>query len=51
MKPFKGWHFQRDIISTSKDETKARWTIDIMGNESLEELQGKVKNKIEIKFR
>lgn len=38
-------------ISTSKDETKARWTIDIMGNESLEALQGKVKNKIEVKFR
>ncbi|WP_228011726.1 hypothetical protein [Serratia marcescens] len=37
--------------SSSKDETRARWTIDIIGNESLEALQGKVKKKIEIKFR
>lgn len=37
--------------SSSKDETKARWTIDIIGNESLKALQGKVKKRIEIKLR
>ncbi|BEM78915.1 hypothetical protein SME38J_30180 [Serratia marcescens] len=37
--------------SDSKKQTKARWTIDIIGNESLEALQGKVKKRIEIKFR
>uniref|UniRef100_A8GHP3 Hemagglutinin-like secreted protein n=1 Tax=Serratia proteamaculans (strain 568) TaxID=399741 RepID=A8GHP3_SERP5 len=38
-------------ISSSKEDTKARWTIDILGNEQLGELQGKVKKRIEIKFR
>ncbi|WP_420284587.1 DUF637 domain-containing protein [Serratia liquefaciens] len=37
--------------SDSKEQTKARWTIDIIGNESLEALQGKVKKRIEIKLR
>ncbi|HEI8867541.1 TPA: hypothetical protein SLG40_003075 [Serratia odorifera] len=37
--------------SSSDEKTKARWTIDIIGNESLEALQGKVKKRIEIKFR
>ncbi|WP_053091201.1 DUF637 domain-containing protein [Serratia marcescens] len=37
--------------SDSKKQTKARWTIDIIGNESLEALQGKVKKRIEINFR
>jgi filamentous hemagglutinin len=38
-------------VSRSADETKARWTIEIKGNEQLEALQGKVKKRIEIKFR
>ncbi|BEN69831.1 Possible hemagglutinin (DUF637) [Serratia marcescens] len=37
--------------SSSDEKTKARWTIDIIGNDSLEALQGKVKKRIEIKFR
>ncbi|CAI0943345.1 hypothetical protein [Serratia quinivorans] len=37
--------------SDSKEQTKARWTIDIIGSESLEALQGKVKKRIEIKLR
>ncbi|HCI6746672.1 TPA: DUF637 domain-containing protein [Klebsiella variicola subsp. variicola] len=37
--------------SESSDKTKARWTIDIIGNQKLSEIQGKVKKKIEIKFR
>ncbi|MBH3205666.1 DUF637 domain-containing protein [Serratia marcescens] len=38
-------------VSRSSDETKARWTIEIKGNEQFEALQGKVKKRIEIKFR
>ncbi|WP_261369172.1 hypothetical protein [Yersinia mollaretii] len=38
-------------ISSSADRTKARWTIEIIGNEQLNNLQGKKKNPIEIKFR
>lgn len=38
-------------FSESSDKTKARWTIDIIGNEKLNALQGKVKKRTEIKFR
>ncbi|MFZ4255741.1 hypothetical protein [Raoultella terrigena] len=36
--------------SEISDKTKARWTIDIIGNQKLSEIQGG-KGKIEIKFR
>ncbi|PQH22584.1 hypothetical protein C5T93_18455 [Raoultella ornithinolytica] len=42
--------FLRDF-SRSKDDTKARWTVEIIKNEQLNNLQGKVKKPIEIKFR
>ncbi|HAT3682463.1 TPA: filamentous hemagglutinin N-terminal domain-containing protein [Serratia marcescens] len=38
-------------FSKSEDSTKARWTIEIIKNEQLNNLQGKVKKPIEIKFR
>ncbi|EGT3596519.1 MULTISPECIES: DUF637 domain-containing protein [Serratia] len=38
-------------VSSSKEDTKARWTIDIIDNEHLNALQGKVKKRVEIKFR
>ncbi|WP_255427346.1 hypothetical protein [Serratia sp. JUb9] len=38
-------------VSSSKEETKARWTVDIIGNEQLKALQGKVKKRMGIKFR
>ncbi|MEH0904280.1 hypothetical protein V7J73_23850, partial [Klebsiella pneumoniae] len=38
-------------FSSSKDKTKARWTIDIINNEQVSNLQGKSKKPIEIKFR
>lgn len=38
-------------FSSSKDKTKARWTIDIINNEQVNNLQGKSKKPIEIKFR
>ncbi|EMH4028942.1 hemagglutinin family protein [Klebsiella oxytoca] len=38
-------------VSSSKEDTKARWTIDIIDNEQLNALQGKVKKRVEIKFR
>ncbi|HHP7836548.1 TPA: hypothetical protein ACSHSI_003575 [Serratia marcescens] len=38
-------------LFSGDEKKKARWTIDIIGNESLEALQGKVKKRIEIKFR
>lgn len=38
-------------FSESSDKTKARWTIDIIGNEKLNALQGKMKKRTEIKFR
>lgn len=38
-------------FSRSKDDTKARWTVEIIKNEQLNNLQGKVKKPIEIKFR
>ncbi|HCI7040021.1 TPA: hemagglutinin [Klebsiella variicola subsp. variicola] len=38
-------------FSSSKDKTKARWTIDIINNEQVSSLQGKSKKPIEIKFR
>jgi hypothetical protein len=37
--------------SASEEKTNARWTIEILGNEDLQALQGKVKKKVEIKFR
>lgn len=37
--------------SRSEEKSKARWTIDIVGEERLESLQGKVKKRVEIKFR
>ncbi|MCW2479275.1 DUF637 domain-containing protein [Candidatus Symbiopectobacterium sp. NZEC135] len=38
-------------FSKSSEDTKARWTIEITGNESINSLQGKVKKKIELKFQ
>lgn len=38
-------------FSKSEDDTKARWTIEIIKNEQLNNLQGKVKKPVEIKFR
>ncbi|BEN79425.1 hypothetical protein SMKC082_28350 [Serratia marcescens] len=38
-------------VSSSQEDTKARWTIDIIDNEQLNALQGKVKKRVEIKFR
>lgn len=38
-------------VSKSKDETKARWTLEIIKNEQFNSLQGKVKKPVEIKFR
>ncbi|HID9099060.1 DUF637 domain-containing protein [Klebsiella variicola] len=38
-------------FSRSKDDTKARWTVEVIKNEQLNNLQGKVKKPIEIKFR
>ncbi|MCS3407625.1 DUF637 domain-containing protein [Serratia sp. AKBS12] len=38
-------------FSSSMDKTKARWTIDIINNEQVSNLQGKSKKPIEIKFR
>ncbi|HDJ1441042.1 TPA: DUF769 domain-containing protein [Serratia rubidaea] len=38
-------------VSESSSKTQARWTIDIIGNEQLNALQGKVKKRTEIKFR
>lgn len=38
-------------VSSSADITKARWTIEILGNKQIEALQGKVKKKIEIKLQ
>lgn len=38
-------------VSSSADITKARWTIEIIGNKQIEALQGKVKKKIEIKLQ
>ncbi|CEL82402.1 hemagglutinin family protein [Klebsiella quasipneumoniae] len=37
--------------SASEEKTNARWTIEILGNKDLQALQGKVKKKVEIKFR
>ncbi|EMZ8851969.1 hypothetical protein ABE783_001522 [Salmonella enterica] len=39
--------------SNSQEDTKARWTIDIVGNKQLDDLKGsgKVKKRTEIKFR
>ncbi|EEV6139338.1 hypothetical protein GP938_25645 [Escherichia coli] len=38
-------------VSTSQQQTGARWTIDIKGNPQLGELANKYKTGIEIKFR
>ncbi|MEC5321576.1 hypothetical protein VSX61_22070 [Brenneria populi subsp. brevivirga] len=38
-------------VSKSADQTKARWTVEIEGNSQIDNLQGKVKKKIEIKFQ
>lgn len=38
-------------FSRSKDDTKARWTVEVIKNEQLNNLQGKVKKPIEIMFR
>ena len=38
-------------FSRSEDDTKARWTVEVIKNEQLNNLQGKVKKPIEIKFR
>ncbi|RAW82039.1 hemagglutinin [Photorhabdus laumondii] len=38
-------------VSTSADRTKARWTIEIIGDEQIGKLQDKVKKPVEIKFQ
>ncbi|MGE5882209.1 DUF637 domain-containing protein [Klebsiella variicola] len=38
-------------FSRSKDDIKARWIVEVIKNEQLNNLQGKVKKPIEIKFR
>jgi len=37
--------------SSSKDETKARWTIDIVGTSNVIDAVGKKNNRVEIKFK
>ena len=46
-----GSKFNLRSFSTSKEDTKARWTLDILKNDRISELQGKVKKPVEIKFR
>ncbi|WP_174508769.1 hemagglutinin [Klebsiella oxytoca] len=38
-------------VSGSKDETKARWTVDILGQSAVAGATGKNVKKIEVKFR
>ncbi|MBC8952385.1 hemagglutinin [Xenorhabdus sp. PB62.4] len=38
-------------FSTSVDKTQARWTIEILRDEQIGNLQGNVKKPVEIKFR
>ncbi|EDM0764298.1 hemagglutinin [Salmonella enterica] len=38
-------------VSTSQEQTGARWTIDIKGNDHLGEVANKYKTGVEIKFR
>ncbi|WP_228011704.1 hypothetical protein [Serratia marcescens] len=38
-------------FSSSKDETKARWTIDVIGDKSVTDVVGEKVKRIEIKFR
>lgn len=37
--------------STSAQESKARWTIDIIGNKDINKVSNLTDNKFEIKFR